>query len=204
MNYLAHIFLSGTEEGIMIGNFIGDYVKGNDYNNYPEIIKKGILLHRRIGTFTDKHKIVSQSKSYFSKCYHKYSGIIVDILYDHFLVNSWDFFSPHSLDDFKENIFQSLRRNYSILPERVQFFVPSFIKNDWINVYKSVEGIVMVLNRMSMRTTLPDESEFAREIIRKYYIQLQSEFLTFFPEIIKYMIEKRGITIDLRFDKILR
>jgi len=57
---------------------------------------------------------------------------------------------------------------------------------------------------MSMRTTLPDESEFAREIIRKYYIQLQSEFLTFFPEIIKYMIEKRGITIDLRFDEILR
>jgi acyl carrier protein phosphodiesterase len=203
MNYLAHIFLSGIEEEIIIGNFIGDYIKGKDYNKYPDLIKKGILLHRRIDTFTDKHKIVNQSKSYFYKHYHKYSGIVIDILYDHFLAHSWDYFSPQPLDDFKKDIFDCLKRNYAVLPERVQFFVPSFIKNDWINVYRSVEGVIMVLNRMSMRTTLPDKGEYAREVIKKYYIQLQSEFLTFFPEIIKYVVNKRGITLCLRFNEIL-
>jgi acyl carrier protein phosphodiesterase len=203
MNYLAHIFLSGTDNEVMIGNFIGDYVKGKEYTMYPPSIRKGVLLHRRIDAYTDRHKIVHQSMSYFAPKYHKYAGIIVDILYDHFLANSWDKFSPQPLSVYKENLFDCLKKNYAILPERVQFFVPSFIKNDWIEIYSSTEGIINVLARMSMRTTLPDQSEFAREILRKYYIQLQSEFLTYFPDIIRYVIKQQGITIPLRDNSIL-
>lgn len=204
MNYLAHTFLSGVDDEIIIGNFIGDYVKGSDYKNFPVNIKKGILLHRHIDSFTDMHKIISQSKSYFSKKYHKYAGIIIDILYDHFLAVNWDKFSPKPLDIFKEELFNNLKTNYSILPDRVKFFVPSFIKNDWIGVYITVDGIISVLSRMAMRTTLPDHSEFAREVLHKYYIQLESEFLTFFPEIIKYVIQDHHVTIPLIDNSILR
>lgn len=203
MNYLAHIFLSGTDEGLLIGNFIGDYVKGNDYKNYPLKIRKGIMLHRRIDSFTDTNKIVRQSKSYFASGYHKYAGIIIDILYDHFLTHHWEKYSTQSLDDFKEAVFESIKRNYAILPERVQFFVPSFIKNDWIDVYSTTEGLIQVFTRMSMRTTLPDKAEFAREILRKYYIQLESEFLTFFPEIIKYTVEELKVPILLKDNSVL-
>lgn len=35
MNYLAHIFLSGNDRCIQIGNFIGDGVKGDGINNIP-------------------------------------------------------------------------------------------------------------------------------------------------------------------------
>jgi acyl carrier protein phosphodiesterase len=203
MNYLAHIFLSGSDNEIMIGNFIGDYVKGKEYTTYPPSIRKGILLHRRIDAFTDRHKIVHQSMSYFSPKYHKYAGIIVDILYDHFLAKNWDKFSPQPLSTYKENLFDCLKKNYAILPERVQFFVPSFIKNDWIEIYSSTDGIINVLVRMSMRTTLPDQSEFAREILRKYYVQLQSEFLTYFPDIIRYVVKQQGITIPLKDNSIL-
>lgn len=203
MNYLAHIFLSGNDDEIIIGNFIGDYVKGKDYNLYSPNVKKGILLHRRIDSFTDRHKIVHQSMSYFAPRYHKYAGIIIDILYDHFLVVNWARFSPQLLEDFKDNLFDCLKYNYNILPDRVQFFLPSFIKNDWINIYRSIEGIINVLIRMSMRTTLPDYTDFAREVIRKYYVQLQSEFLTYFPDIIRYVVRKHGITILLKDNSIL-
>jgi acyl carrier protein phosphodiesterase len=203
MNYLAHIFLSGSDENVMIGNFIGDYVKGRDFNLYPPGIKQGILLHRRIDAFTDTHKIVHQSMRYFAPKYHKYAGIIIDILYDHFLANNWEKFSPQPLFQLKENLFECLKRNYVILPERVQFFVPSFIKNDWIDIYSSVDGFINVLLRMSNRTTLPDESEFAREIVHKYYIQLQSEFLTYFPDIIRYVVNTHGISILLKDNSIL-
>jgi len=203
MNYLAHIFLSGNDNEIMIGNFIGDYVKGNEYNKYSPAIIKGILLHRRIDSFTDRHKIVQQSKKYFAPRYHKYAGIIIDILYDHFLVTNWDKYATQTLEDFKENLFSCLNNYYKILPERVQFFLPSFIKNDWIEIYRSVEGIMNVLIRMSMRTTLPDYTEFAREVVRKYYVQLQSEFLIYFPEVIRYVVNKQGVTLPLRDNTIL-
>lgn len=203
MNYLAHIFLSGTSEELLIGNFIGDYVKGSDYNKYPPSIKKGIILHRRIDTFTDRHKIIHQSMKYFAPKYHKYAAIIIDIIYDHFLVLNWQKFSHENINDTKDRVFQVLKSNYAILPERVQFFVPSFIQNDWIDIYSTIDGIINVLMRMSMRTTLPDHSEYAREIMRKYYVQLQSEFLIFFPDIIRYVKKRYDVNIPLSDNSIL-
>ena len=35
MNYLAHIYFSGKNRKVAVGNFIGDFVKGNSYDKYP-------------------------------------------------------------------------------------------------------------------------------------------------------------------------
>ena len=71
MNFLAHIFLSGNDEEVMIGNFIADAVKGRDYLGYSDGIVKGILLHRRIDAFTDSHVVVGQSKQRSRPKYRK-------------------------------------------------------------------------------------------------------------------------------------
>jgi acyl carrier protein phosphodiesterase len=197
MNYLAHIFLSGTDEAVVIGNFIGDYVKGRDYLLYPPNIRKGLVLHRRIDWFTDTHKIAQQSKKYFAPKYHKWAGIVVDILYDHFLIKNWEKYCPATLEDYKQDIFDVLQKYYPVLPERVKYFVSSFIQNDWIGTYSSQEGIINILYRMSMRTPLPDESAFAAEVLRKYYVQLDSEFMTYFPELIRYAVKNFDLTIPL-------
>ncbi|MDD3273470.1 MAG: DUF479 domain-containing protein, partial [Bacteroidales bacterium] len=57
MNYLAHIYLSGSNRQLQVGNFIGDFVKGRKHENYPKGIQKGILLHREIDRFTDCHPL---------------------------------------------------------------------------------------------------------------------------------------------------
>jgi len=57
-------------------------LKGNKYLDYPELIQKGILLHRDIDNFTDNNSLHKLAKRNISK---KYSGIIIDIFYDHFL-----------------------------------------------------------------------------------------------------------------------
>ena len=46
MNFLAHIYLSGEDQGITIGNFIADGIKGKKYLSYSEVLQKGILLHK--------------------------------------------------------------------------------------------------------------------------------------------------------------
>ena len=57
MNFLAHIYLSGNNDLIKIGNFMADGIRGKDYLKFPEQVKNGILLHRQIDTFTDAHVI---------------------------------------------------------------------------------------------------------------------------------------------------
>lgn len=197
MNYLAHIFLSGTDEAVVIGNFIGDYVKGRDYLMYPPNIRKGLVLHRKIDWFTDTNRIVQQSKKYFAPKYHKWAGIAVDILYDHFLIKNWEKFCPVSLDEYKQDIFDVLQKYYPVMPERVKYFVSSFIQNDWIGSYSTQEGIVNILYRMSLRTPFPDESVFAAEVLRKYYIQIDSEFMTYFPELIRFCKANFELNIPL-------
>ena len=62
MNFLSHLYLSGESEGLLIGNFIADSLKGSAFNTFSPEIQKGILLHRKIDTYTDSHPIVDESK----------------------------------------------------------------------------------------------------------------------------------------------
>ncbi|MBN1183961.1 MAG: DUF479 domain-containing protein [Bacteroidales bacterium] len=195
MNYLAHMYLSGEEDGIKIGNFIGDYVKGRDYENYPELIRKGILLHRGIDDFTDKHPIVRNAKVIFQENYRKYSGIIVDVIFDHYLAINWEKFSSEPLLQFIHGIHELLKANIDILPLEVQRFVPSFIEKNWMRAYQTLEGIEAVLNRMSMRTSLPDNSRSAIENIQANYQQFDDNFSEYFPQLIEYVKKEFGINL---------
>jgi acyl carrier protein phosphodiesterase len=193
MNYLAHVYLSGEDEEIVIGNFIGDYVKGINFRKYSGSIKKGILLHRDIDTFTDRNKTVRKSKSFFTNKYGKYSGIIIDIFYDHFLTKNWSRFSSVQLEDFTLNLHKILNKYFDILPEKVKQFVPSFINNNWIEYYRSVAGIKQVLKRMSSITTLPDETSYAINVLKNNYSGLESDFLDYFPELAGFVTGRYNI-----------
>ncbi len=197
MNYLAHVLLSGNNEEVIIGNFIGDYVKGKHFKKYSELIRKGILMHRSIDSFTDRNKTVKKSKLLLIRKYGKYSGIIIDIFYDHFLARNWHRFSSQSLNDFTQNLHKILNKYFELLPEEVKKFVPSFIDKDWIRTYRSIEGIEKVLKRMSGVTTLPDETDYAISILRDNYNEIENDFLNYFPELVDYVSGKFGISLSI-------
>ena len=79
MNYLAHAFLSNNDSNLLIGNFIADHLRGNDFKNYSPQIIEGIHLHRKIDSFTDSHLNFKASKRLFYIGYERYSGILIDI-----------------------------------------------------------------------------------------------------------------------------
>src|SRR5436190_22096246 len=106
MNYLAHLYLSGDDPMIMIGNFIADHIKGKQFDLYSKEIQKGILLHRSIDTFTDQHPLVEQSKLLLRPHFHKYAPVIADVFYDHFLAKDWKNYHPQSLENFAQHAYQ--------------------------------------------------------------------------------------------------
>lgn len=79
MNFLAHIYLSGDNDLIKIGNFMADGIRGKQFENYHPEIQKGIILHRFIDTFTDAHPVFRQSTKKLHENYHHYAGVIVDV-----------------------------------------------------------------------------------------------------------------------------
>jgi acyl carrier protein phosphodiesterase len=200
VNFLAHTYLSGGNEQIIVGNFMGDYVKGKNYMLFPEQVKKGILIHRDIDTFTDMHEVTRRSKQRLASRYHKYAGIIIDIFYDHFLASLWDSYSTLPLSEFVSRTYDLLKRNYKVLPDSIKRWFPTFLENNWMMAYTQVEGIELVLERMSANTSLPNHSAFAVEVLRKQYSVFMEDFLEFFPEIVEFLEEKYKIDISVDRD----
>ncbi|MFH2143494.1 MAG: ACP phosphodiesterase [Bacteroidota bacterium] len=192
MNYLAHLYLSGLNDNVRFGNMIGDFVKGNNYKNFPEDIKKGILLHRDIDSYTDRHKIISESKKLFAPKYHKHAGIVIDIVFDHFLARNWEIYSEKNLQAFARHAYLILVRNHKLIPSKVKYFLPFMIVNNWLVSYKNIEFIRKVFTRMPYRTSLPDESKFCMETFKNNYDWLENNFFTFFSELMKYVNEKHN------------
>ena len=183
MNFLAHIYLSGDNNELKIGNFIADSVKGKNYTLYPEIIQKGILLHRHIDTFTDTHKIVKKSVSRLFPKYGHYSTVIVDIIYDHFLAANWHTYNNQPLDEYVSEFYTLLQSNYILLPKRIQNFLPYMIEDNWLLSYASISGIGKILYQMNHRTKNRSKMNFAVIELEAFYADFQEEFTAFFEEL---------------------
>lgn len=179
-----------------MGNFMGDYVKGRSYLEFPEQVKKGILIHRDIDSFTDMHHITRTSKQRVASRYHKYAGIVTDIFYDHFLASLWNQYSDLPLSDFVARTYDLLKRNYKVLPDAIKKWFPTFLENNWMMAYTTVEGIELVLGRMAANTSLPDHSAFAVKVLGDQYSMFRDDFQRFFPLIIAYLEEKYEISIS--------
>jgi len=176
----------------MVGNFIGDYVKGKDLNRFPDNIRNGIVMHRQIDTFTDTHLKFREAKTYFRPEFGLYSGIVIDFLYDHFLAKNWNTYSDYTLRTFAKRSHAALLKNFRFLPIRVQGFLPFLIQNRRLESYSSVSGIMEALNIMSKYTSLPAKADFVLHTIEANYLFFDDNFKTFMFDIIHYINEKYG------------
>ena len=184
MNFLAHLYLSGDNDLLKIGNFMADGIHGKHFDNFPTDVQKGIILHRAIDTFTDAHPIFRQSTKRLHANYHHYSGIIVDIFYDHFLAKNWNTYSDEKLEYFIERFYQSLKDNYESLTLKTQKMMPDMIDNNWLLSYQTIAGIENVLVNMDNRMKREANMRFAVAELKIFYSEFEQEFITFFEELI--------------------
>jgi len=184
MNFLAHLYLSGDDPQIKTGNFIGDFVKGKNLaDRFGKDIAKGIVLHREIDWFTDRHPIVKQSKDRLRGKYRHYSGVIVDVFYDHFLAKNWKRYSTKLLPEFADECYSIIQQQQAILPEEVNYMLPYMIKGNWLVNYSKIEGIYRALSGMARRTRFESKMEEATGDMEKNFAEFENEFFLFFPSL---------------------
>lgn len=190
MNFLAHIYLSGDNDLLKIGNFMADGIRGKQFETYPIEIQKGIILHRAIDTFTDAHPIFRQSTKRLHENYHHYAGVVVDVLYDHFLAKNWKNYSNEKLEDFVAHFYKSLEENKNLLSERVLRIMPTLFQENWLVSYQTVEGINHILTQMDRRTKNQSNMRFGTQDLTEFYSEFEDEFTRFFKELILFSNEK--------------
>ena len=159
---------------------MADAIKGNKYDSYPVGIQIGIKLHRFIDSYTDSHEIYRKSKHRLHENFGHYSGVIMDIVYDHFLAKNWQLFSNIALEKYADDFYNLLQSNYDILAPKTQNQLPYMIKTNWLVCYQSLEGLELILFQMDYRTKNRVNMPAAIHEIKKFYAEMEQEFLAFF------------------------
>lgn len=192
MNYLAHIFLSRESGSRQVGNFIGDFVKGKSYENYPLEIKRGIILHRQIDDFTDNHPIVKEAVSKLRGTFGRYSAIILDLYFDYILANNIARYSNSSLRSVAFSFYRWAIVYYLYLPARVKNFIWHFIFTNRLEKYKSKDGLKESLQIMANFKTPHISPEEAIEFLKQHQQEIEDSFHRFFPDLVTFVREKES------------
>jgi acyl carrier protein phosphodiesterase len=190
VNFLAHLYLSGDNPDLQIGNFIADFIKANRFTHLPISIQKGIFLHRQIDTYTDAHPVVKQSKHRLHKRYRHYNGIIIDIFYDHFLAKNWRNYHKVPLEDYSKRFYTLLQKNKTLLPHSVIQFMAYLIKENWLLSYAGFDGIEKTLIGMNKRTKNKSQMHLAIADLKLHYNDFESDFTSFFENLRTFSAEK--------------
>jgi acyl carrier protein phosphodiesterase len=183
MNYLAHMLCSTDSPASMLGNFIADFVKGNEEGRFPREVVEGIRHHRKADYFTDSHAVFGASRRLISSSRRRYAGVIIDVLYDHFLTTSWDRYCSIGLDAFVGRVYENLGRHQVAVPHPVPMVIEKMVREDWLRCYGTVEGIDRTFRRISGRLRRENTLNTAAEVLERNYALLQDHFHCFFPQL---------------------
>jgi acyl carrier protein phosphodiesterase len=187
MNFLAHIHLSGDNKEIKIGNFIADSVRKKDLENFSPQIQLGIHLHWAIDEFTDHHPTVNLSKELIYEDYHKYSAVLVDIYYDHYLAKNWSNYSNEDLRFFVNDFYHLMKEANPELPQNIQRMLPYMVRYDWLFNYQFISGIDQVLGGMSRRASFKNSMHKGARSLEKHYEEFKKHLEEFYPELTEHV-----------------
>jgi len=190
MNFLAHLYLSGDNTSLKVGNFIADTVKGKAYQNFPEDIQKGILLHRFIDDFTDKHPIVEETKIRLRPKFRKYSPVVADVFYDHFLAKNWQEYHQLTLKKYVTETYKELDSQKHHFTEQSRHIFRYMKQFDWLGGYANFTGIGRALTGMSRRANFKNNMHIAVVDLKKDYPLYEKEFKLFFEDLMD-VVNKR-------------
>jgi len=178
MNILFHMYLSNDDPELLVGNFMGDFVKGLLGNSYPPRVRQGLELHRRIDSFAQINAAFKSSRVRLPERYGLYRGVLVDLFYDHFLAKEWSSWSVTPLDEYLCWARAIIDEYQPIMSTQLQGFIPVMF-DQLLPSYSSVAGIESALTRMSRRIKRANPLAEGGGELALHYSELHEDFEKF-------------------------
>lgn len=185
MNFLAHLLLAGPDPASRIGNLLGDFVKGTPEsltNQYPPDVLAGIVMHRKLDRFTDQHPQFLRARELLVPERRRFAGIVVDVLFDHFLSTSWDDFCHQPLAEFVEETFLLLESHRDWLSNDFLAILPRMRRENWLMCYGTIEGLELTFERISQRSPRLEPIRDSASDLSAAFEEFREAFTGFFPD----------------------
>ncbi|MFM2655341.1 acyl carrier protein phosphodiesterase [Vibrio owensii] len=190
MNFLAHLHIADHCNSHLMGNLLGDFVKGDPSKQYQTDISNGIKLHRFVDRITDHHALVEECKPHFTGVARRFAPIALDMFWDHCLAKHWRTFSPQSLDSFVRYAYSEVSKQISDdLPPRFLMLHSRMWSGGWLQSYQDLENIEFALHRMSQRSPRMADLTTTFEVLDNEYEQLEAKFAALYQDVLRQSAE---------------
>jgi acyl carrier protein phosphodiesterase len=183
MNHLAHAFLAADTPASLIGNLAGDFFKGR-VEKHDARLQEAIRFHRSVDAFTDSHPAVLRSKRRIAQVHGHYSGIIIDVFYDHLLASEWNRYSAEPLETFARRAYAILESHPELIPAGFAASLPRMIADDWLVRYREVGSVSRALYFLSRRLRGAPALHQSISLLESQREALEDDFATFFPQLL--------------------
>jgi acyl carrier protein phosphodiesterase len=185
MNYLAHLYIAEQTKTSHLGSLLGDFVKGSDYKNYSQEIGLGIELHRYVDSYIDSHPLVLEAKRLFEGKARRFSGIALDMLWDHFLALHWHEYDDQPLEQFCKHCEKEIAQKFDAnLPDRFLKVNQLIWKQRWLQSYQEMDNIRFALERISKRRTAFSQLTECYPYLELHYQDLLVCFDQVYPDVL--------------------
>ena len=177
MNFLGHLALAAPNKDLMVGGFLGDFVKGDFRsaelkNKYPSRIEAGIRLHRRIDARSDCHPSLAALRSEFPKEWSRYLGILVDLYCDHLISNPTNELLEEPIAEFSKLSYRTLEEQLPIFSESAKRVFKRMYQGRWLEQYADPEFTAASLMRIGRRFKFDNPLANSRKIIAQHETSL--------------------------------
>ncbi len=193
VNFLAHTYLSFEQPAIIVGNYLGDFVKKKEIERLPSDVKHGIFLHRKIDHFTDQHPVVKAGTKHLHKRVGKYAPVVLDIYFDFLLSNRWDEYSDKDLPDFCREAYDALIAYQGVMPVPIASRMKKMVADRWLENYKTYAGLQRVFNFLDRRAKYAGDLTTVPHFLKKKEYKLRQIFDEFFPELVDFVQTEMGL-----------
>lgn len=168
MNFLAHCALAedaseawscspAAREGLLAGAVIGDFVKGTIPTDWPQALRAGVRLHRRIDALSARLPALDELNDRFGDDLRRFAPILTDLMMDHSLSLNWQVYYPKSVDRFSTQCYAALNAHAHFLSERGTRFVAYMQAEDllanyhrWPHIADATRSVFRRLNRLEL------------------------------------------------------
>ncbi|KII75952.1 ACP phosphodiesterase [Vibrio renipiscarius] len=186
MNFLAHLHIAHHCDSSLLGNLLGDFVRGDPSKVYSPELTRGIRLHRFVDSYTDSAEIITSAKQLFPQGPRRFSGIALDVFWDHCLASHWSDYHDLPLANFCLQSEMTIKQTPSgELPERFLLVSDNMWRGRWLESYQDVDNIEIALTRMSQRRATMAPIKTCFPYLERHYDELQQIFSAFYPALLR-------------------
>jgi acyl carrier protein phosphodiesterase len=201
VNYLAHAYLSFGEPKILVGNFIGDFVRGSIDKVYEREIVNGIRLHWEIDRFTDHHPVVKEAQSMLRPEYGRYATVITDMYFDYFLCKYWKNYHHQPVDQFALETYETLDSFMDILPLKFLKVFGNMRYYNFLAGYGDLDNFRRAMTGMAKKAKFNSKMETAHIFLDQNHEYLRVHFGDFFEDLVSHS-KKKLIEIREKNDRL--